>query len=328
MTDHRRVLPPRDKAKIVFAHVAYQFDAAFRRRASGLNHVEARSLDELMAHAGDANVIVVSGLWRNEILQMAPRLALVQSISAGTDQYDKAKFREAGVRLASAQGVNAPAVAEHAIAMTLAMTRQIHSARDNQAKRFWRPMIGDPARREEVIGGKTVLVVGLGGIGQRVARLAKAFDMTVLATRRDASRGGEGADEVHPQTALPDLLGRADVVVLTCPLTPETENLVNAGALERMKPTAYLVNVARGRVVEEAALIAALRDGRIAGAALDVTRDEPLAGDSPLWAMPNVLITPHSGGETRLYEEDLVDILLDNVSRLERGEQVLRNQIV
>jgi len=323
-----RALRPRDQAKIVFAHVAYQFDAAYRRRQAGIRHVIATSVDELKAEAQDADVVVVSGLWRNEILDAAPRLGFVQSISAGTDQYDKERFRAAGVRLASAQGVNAQAVAEHAMAMLLAVTRQIHAARDAQARRYWRPMIGDPTRREEVIAGKTALIVGLGGIGQRVARFAKAFGMTVLATRRDTSRGAEGVDELHPQSALPELMGRADAVILTCPLTPETENLINAAAFARMKPSAYLVNVARGKVVDEAALVDALTAKRIAGAAIDVTQIEPLPETSPLWAMPNVLVTPHSGGETRAYEEDIVDLLLENIGRLERGETTLRNQIV
>jgi phosphoglycerate dehydrogenase-like enzyme len=150
----------------------------------------------------------------------------------------------------------------------------------------------------------------------------------VLATRRDPSRGGDGVDEVHPQEALSDLLPRADVVVLTCPLTPETENLIGSAALARMKPSAYLVNVARGRVVDEPALIEALAARQIAGAALDVTVTEPLPADSPLWAMPHVLLTPHTGGETRAYEEDLIDILLENLGRLQSGETVLRNGVV
>jgi phosphoglycerate dehydrogenase-like enzyme len=124
------------------------------------------------------------------------------------------------------------------------------------------------------------------------------------------------------------LLPDADVVALTCPLTTETENLVDAAALSRMKPTAHLVNVARGRVVDEAALIEALATRRIAGAAVDVTAEEPLAPSSPLWAIENVLITPHTAGETRRYEDNVIEILLDNLGRLRRGEEQLRNQVV
>jgi len=124
------------------------------------------------------------------------------------------------------------------------------------------------------------------------------------------------------------LLPDADFVALTCPLTAETENLVDAGAFGRMKPAAHLVNVARGRVVDEAALIEALATRRIVGAGIDVTAEEPLAPSSPLWAMEHVLITPHTAGETRHYEDNVIEILRDNLGRLWRGETQLRNQIV
>jgi phosphoglycerate dehydrogenase-like enzyme len=124
------------------------------------------------------------------------------------------------------------------------------------------------------------------------------------------------------------LLPEADVVALTCPLTKETEGLIDGEALSRMKPSAHLVNAARGRVVDEAALVAALAARRIAGAGLDVTAEEPLAPSSPLWAMEQVLITPHTAGETRRYEDNVIEILRDNLDRLWRGEAQLRNQVV
>jgi phosphoglycerate dehydrogenase-like enzyme len=328
VTDARRALPPRGDLRIVFAHAAYRFTDPFNRRKTGLSFSEVHTHDDLARAIPDAHVVIVSGLWKNDLLARANKLAFVQSISAGTDQYDKARFRELGVRLANAQGVNAQAVAEHAMALLLGLTRQTHLARDNQAVRSWPPMNSDVTTREEVIAGKTMLIVGLGDIGRRVARFAKAFGMTVLATRRDAAQGAEGVDEVHANAALADLLPRADVVVLTCPLTPETENLIDGGAFARMRPGTYLVNVARGKVVDEDALIAALAERRLAGAGIDVTRVEPLAADSKLWSFPNALITPHRAGETRAYEEDLITILLDNIDRLLRGEDALRNQIV
>jgi len=271
---------------------------------------------------------VVSGLWDNALLERAPKLRFVQSISAGVDQYGQDAFRAKGVRLASAQGVNANAVSEHAMALILAAARLLPQARDNQAKHHWRPMIGEIAQREDELGGKTLLVVGLGRIGGRLARLAKAFDMRVIGLRRDPAAGAEGADEVHAIGSLRDWLPQADIVALTCPLTPETTGLIDAAALAAMKPTARLVNVARGKVVDENALVAALREGRIAGAALDVTVQEPLPQASPLWDLPNVFITPHSAGETQRYEDNVIDILLENLGRLQRGEAQLRNQIV
>jgi phosphoglycerate dehydrogenase-like enzyme len=124
------------------------------------------------------------------------------------------------------------------------------------------------------------------------------------------------------------LLPEADFVVLACPLTRETENLVDAEALARMKPSAYLVNVARGRVVDEAALVEALAARRIAGAGIDVTAEEPLAPSSPLWGMEHVLLTPHTAGETRRYEDNVIEILRDNLGRLWRGQEPLRNQVI
>ena len=134
-------------------------------------------------------MLVVSGLWRNELIASAPRLRFIQSVSAGTDQYDKAALAAAGIRLASAQGVNERAVAEHAMALILALTRQLHLARDNQSAKHWRPMIGERARREDELGGKTLVIVGLGRIGQRLARLARAFDLRVIGVRRQPGRG-------------------------------------------------------------------------------------------------------------------------------------------
>jgi phosphoglycerate dehydrogenase-like enzyme len=214
------------------------------------------------------------------------------------------------------------------MALMLALARRLPEARDNQAKRLWRGMIGDLAQREDELAGKTLLVVGLGDIGGRLARLAKAFDMRVVGLRRDPTRGHGAADAVHRMDEFARLLPEADYVALTCPLTSETENLVDAAALACMKPSAYLINVARGRVIDEAALVEALAARRIAGAGIDVTTEEPLAPSSPLWAMEHVLITPHTAGETRRYEDNVIEVLLDNLDRLWRGEQDLRNQVV
>jgi phosphoglycerate dehydrogenase-like enzyme len=267
-------------------------------------------------------------MWRNEFIARAPRLAFIQSISAGTDQYARDALAAAGIRLASAQGVNAEAVAQHAMALILALTRQLHLARDNQAKRHWRGMISDLSQREDELTGKTLLIVGLGRIGARLATMARAFGMRTIATKRDASAGADAADAVFPQERLLELLPQADAVALTCPLTPETERLINAQALAAMKPSAVLINVARGKVVDEPALVEALAARRIAAAGIDCTVDEPLPAASPLWALDNALITPHTAGETRRYEDNVIDLLVENLDRIWRGESQLRNHIV
>jgi phosphoglycerate dehydrogenase-like enzyme len=158
--------------------------------------------------------------------------------------------------------------------------------------------------------------------------MLKALDMTVLGVRGNPAAGRDAADEVHGLEALPALLARADFVVLVCPLTPETEGLIGNEALSAMKPTAHLVNCARGRVVDEAALIAALDARKIAGAALDVMVEEPLPESSPLWAMPNVFLTPHTAGETRAYEDNVLDLMMENLARLRTGKSDLVNGIV
>jgi phosphoglycerate dehydrogenase-like enzyme len=282
----------------------------------------------LESRVGEGDVLVISGLWQNGLLERAKKLRFIQSIGAGTDQFPRQELARRGIRLASARSVNYRAVAEHAMALILAFSRRLPEARDNQAKRLWRGMIGDPSRREDELDGKTLLIVGLGQIGGRVAELARAFDMRVEGLRLHPAAGRGAADAVHAVGELGSLLPEADFVALTCPLTPETENLIDAEALARMKPSAYLVNVARGRVVDEPALIEALASGRIAGAGLDVTAEEPLAASSPLWGMAQVLITPHTAGETSRYEDNVIEILRDNLDRLWRGEQQLRNQVV
>ena len=317
-----------DKLTICFAHVAYRLQERFALRNTGIANFEVRDLDTLSGRIGEADVLVISGLWRNSLLEHAGKLKFIQSIGAGTDQFPKDELARRGIRLASAAGVNARAVAEHAMSLILALARRLPEARDNQHKRVWRQMIGDLTLREDELGGKTLLLVGLGGIGARVAQLAKAFDMRVIALRQNPSAGPGAADEVHATREFKTLLPQADFVALCCPLTAETENLVDAEALALMKPSAYLINVARGRVVDEAALTAALAANRIAGAGIDVTVEEPLADASPLWGMEHVLITPHTAGETRRYEDNVIEILCDNLDRPWRGETQLRNQVV
>ncbi len=321
------MFPSKDKLHVLFAHGAYQMADRFAARKTGISHEQARNLDELRERAPSADVVCVSMMWKNDIIPTAKRLKFVQSISAGTDQYDVAAFKSGGIRLASAAGVNANAVAEHAMAMLLALNRHIHTGRDNQARMHWRPMISTISEREAEIAGKTVVLVGTGRIGARFARFARAFDLKVIGVRRDTSQKAENIDRMVATRDLVSVLPEADIVVLACPLNAETENLIDAKAPATMKPTAQLINVARGKVVDEDALIAALREKRIASAGLYVTRDEPLPGASALWSMPQVLITPHTAGETQAYEDNVIDILVENLDKLARGETILRNEI-
>lgn len=321
-------LPDRANLVVGFAHAAYRMADEFRSRETDHPYFETRSVEELRDRIPEADVLVVSGFWRNEFVERAPKLRFIQSISAGTDQYDRALLQSRGIRLASAQGANEEAVAEHAMALILGLARGLHTGRDNQAKRHWRGMISDPAQRERELAGSTLLIVGLGRIGSRLAAIARAFRMRLIGLRRNTAAAAGVVDEVFGPERLHEALAQADFVALTCPLTPETEGLIGPAELRAMRRDASLINVARGRVVNEEALIAALERGLIAGAGLDCVQEEPLPPTSPLWTMPNVILTPHTAGETQRYESNVIDLLQENLARLYRGETALKNQIV
>jgi len=321
-------LPARDKIRLCFAHGAYDMQPIFERMGLGLDCFQVSNYDDLKARLPEADVLIASGLWKNELLEHAPRLKYLQSVSAGTNQYDLQAFKARGILLASGSGVNMNAVSEHAMALLLALTRRIAYARDNQHQKVWRPEQRDPLQREDELPGKTLLIVGTGNIGNRIARLARAFDMHVLGVRRNPAAGAGDAHEVHAFTDLKAQLPRADVVVLACPLTDETRHLINRDSLAACKRGALLINVARGGCVDESALLEALDSGYLAGAGLDVMQTEPLPAESPLWSIPNVLITPHAAGETRQYELNVLDILVGNLGRLWGGDLLLKNRVV
>src|SRR3984893_18620362 len=190
--------PPKDKLTICFAHVAYRLQERFAALDTGIASFAVRDAETLANRIGEADVLVISGLWHNGLLDHAKKLRFIQAIGAGTDQFPRDELAPRGIRLASARGVNARAVAEHAMALIVALSRRLPEARDNQARRLWRGMIGDLSQREDELGGKTLLVVGLGHIGGRLARLAKAFDMRVVGLRRDPSAGRGAAAAVQP----------------------------------------------------------------------------------------------------------------------------------
>jgi len=213
------MFPASDQLSICFAHIAYRLHERFSALGTGIGSFAVRDPATLEKRVGEADVLVVSGLWQNTLLDRAGRLRFIQSIGAGTDQFPRDELKRRGVRLASARGVNARAVAEHAMALILALSRRLPEARDNQGKQVWRGMIGE------------------------------AFDMHVIGLRRVPLSGRGAADAVHRMDELNALLPEADFVALTCPLTKETESLIDAQAFGQMRPSAHLVNVARGRIL-------------------------------------------------------------------------------
>ena len=254
------------------------------------------------------------------LLSRAPRLKWVQVAQAGVDRVllDE-DFRKSPVMLSNVGGVHAFAPAELAIQSCLSWIKgTVECARQKEA-RLWQPF--SPG----VLRGKTMGIVGYGNIGPKVARVAKAFEMWVIATRKSATKEGKAryADLILPPSGLNRLLSESDFVVLATPLTTETYHMMSTAQFEVMKKDAFLVNVSRGPVVDEAAVAVALREKRIAGAALDVFEQEPLPQDSPLWDLPNLLYSPHVAGYIAAYPSLVQDIFVRNLERYVRGERLL-----
>ncbi|TWG87238.1 phosphoglycerate dehydrogenase-like enzyme [Cupriavidus gilardii J11] len=228
----------------------------------------------------------------NAMLQ-APSLRWVHVHSAGADRPVYVRLRERGVTVTTSSGANAAVVAQTALAGLLALARQFPQLMAAQRERRWAPLIGSGLPRD--LDGQTATIVGWGPIGQQIGAVLKVLGLKVVVVRQSAAQAGPDY-ETTTFAGLADVLPRTDWLVLACPLTDDTRGLIDAAALARLPGGARLVNVSRGEVVDEAALIAALRDGQLAGAYLDVYAHEPLPVDSPLWDMPNVIATPHSAG--------------------------------
>jgi phosphoglycerate dehydrogenase-like enzyme len=255
------------------------------------------------------------------VAEVAPNLRWVQAIGAGIDHLEGAALPD-HVTITNAAGVAAAPIAEFAIARLLQVWKLLPEIDAQQEQHDWAPKFG------RTIEGLTLGVIGLGAIGTAVAVRARAFDMTVIGTRRSYKEGQEhdAVDELRGVDDLHDVLGRCDAVVVSAPGTADTENMFDAAAFAAMKPGALFCNVGRGSLVDEGALIAALESGQIGAALLDVTRQEPLPPDDPLWSAPNIYISPHCSAAQERYTDKLLALFADNLDRYTRGE-ALRNVV-
>ncbi len=261
-----------------------------------------------------------------ELLESAPDLRWVHIFPAGADMPRYQAMIRQGLILTTSNGASSVAVAQTAIAGMLALARQFPRVADGQRRKAWEPLYGPREPRQ--LSGQTAVVLGTGPIGQEIGRLAQAFGLTTIGVRRDAGAAPPpGFDEVVGFTELLHSLPRADWLLLACPLTETTRGIVNAKALAAMPPGAQVVNVARGGVVDEAALLAALDGGHIAGAFMDVFAQEPLPADSPFWEQPNVIVSPHTAAATDGLPDRVVDIYTDNLQRWFSGRP-LRNRVM
>jgi phosphoglycerate dehydrogenase-like enzyme len=263
-----------------------------------------------------------------DVFPSASRLKWVQSPAVGVGSLMFPELLASPVVITSARGIRARAIAEHVLGVTIALARRLPVAMRAQVAHRWAQQELEGATVDvRTLDGQRLGIVGLGAIGLELVKIAAPFGFRISAIRR---RAGEpkpnGVEEVWPLDRLPDLLACSDVVVLALPHTPETKRLIGKRELDQVKRGALLVNVARGKLVDDAAVIEALRDGRLGGAALDVFSEEPLDPASPYWDLPNVLITPHTSGAMQDYWTPLVALFTDNLRRFEKGEP-LRNVV-
>src|SRR5512134_758709 len=250
----------------------------------------------------------------------APRLKWLHVFNAGVDHPIYTEMLKRGVRLTTSSGSTAGPIAQTALMGLLALARGFPRWLVAQRSRQWNPERKNPPRD---LRGQTAIVLGLGNIGTEIARLARVLGLKVIGVRRSPRRAEDPVDELHPPAALPGLLPRCDWLVIACPLTPETRGLVDARLIAALPRGARIINVARGEIVAEQALIAALRSSHLAGAYLDVFETEPLPPESPLWDMPNVLVTPHNSATSAGNDERVLAIFLDNLGRWYRGEPLV-----
>jgi phosphoglycerate dehydrogenase-like enzyme len=290
-----------------------------RRTFPGHSFRHAQDDETALGLIGDAEV-AFSAQVRPEHLAAAPCLRWIHSPAAGVGSMLFPEMIDSPVVLTNSRGLSADTIAEHVIAVTLALFRHLHVAVRYQARREWvQDIIGAPPANR-MLSGAAVLVVGLGAIGGAVAERMHALGARVSGVRRTVSSPSpQGVARVAPPEQLHDLLSEADVVVVAAPQTRTTRGLIGAAELKAMRRDAILVNVSRGKLVDEEALVAALRSGTIGGAALDVFTHEPLSPESPLWDMENVLITPHTSGFRPDHWDAAVALFADNLRRFDRG---------
>ena len=274
----------------------------------------------------------------DRLLARAPHLAWVHSATSGVERALTPASRERGLVVTNARGVFSRPIAEYVLMMILAVSRRLPQLLELQRERTWQPLEGAELR------DVTVGIIGLGSIGRAVGALATAFGCRVVAIRRrpdgegserGAGEAGEAGDadersfgeamldRVGGPDTLPELLGESDFIVLAAPLTPETEEMINAETLAMVKPGAWLINVARGRLINERALLRALRDGPLGGAVLDTFHDEPLPPMSSFYDLPNVIVTPHTAWSSGRVLDRSIELFCDNLRRFSKGEPLL-----
>jgi phosphoglycerate dehydrogenase-like enzyme len=296
------------------------------KEAAAPEAVVMTTADELSAHLSDAEIVCSYSIppdWRT----LAPKLQWLQFPGAGVDSLAKTGMLDAdsGVIVTTAAGIHAETISEYVFGSMLMFNWNWPQMMRLQDEHVWARSATWYHLGGRELAGQTLGIIGLGHIGRRIAQLGHAFGMRVLGVRRSINASGEqlqDVDQYFQSEQLHEFLPQCDYIVISVPLTQETEKLIGKAELRIMRRNAYLVNIARGRVVDEQALIQALHDGWIAGAGLDVTEVEPLPSDSPLYSMPNVILTPHISGNSVHYDARLAALFADNLRRYRSGQQL------
>ena len=294
-----------------------------RREFPHLEIVRMTTYDGIEKELGDSDIVFTFSL-RPEQFREAKRLRWIHSPAAAVHQFLFPEVVNSDVILTNAREVHGPVVAEHVMALIFALAKRIPQSVRFQQKHIWgQEILWEQHAAPAEIAGATLGLVGLGSIGRNVAKRASALGMHVICVREHVGDKPECVDEVLPSSKLNDLLMRAEYVVLAVPTTAATRGMIGREQLSHMKPESYLINVGRGPLIDEAALIEVLRQRKIAGAALDVFEKEPLPADSPFWDLEDVLITPHTAGMTTKLWERHYSLFSENLHRFFKGETLL-----
>ncbi len=316
--------PDEDKLRLLLSfHLPKEYLKKIQTISPRIDVNQSNDEEELLKLIEDADILV-AGRFSRQMSLAAKRLKWIQVNYAGVESFLYPEVVNSSVVLTNAGGVNAIPVAEHAIGLMFCLSRKLHLFIRNQVERKWKTSDIELLPQMNELAGKTLGIVGLGKIGSEIAKRAKCIGMTVIASRRSLSATvPEYVDKLASTENLKELLTESDFVILQLPLTADTDGMIGEKELRSMKPTAFLINTGRGKVIQEDKLIQALSEGWIAGAALDTFEREPLPRNSPLWDMRNVIVTPHVAGLTPYYLDRLVELFCENLRRFMNREELI-----
>lgn len=327
-------MPRPEETKLV-AFIRHPFDQwrfpvwlaeEIRRRYPGIKVVHLEDTARLAEEIADADIFAGWTLKPDQFARAA-KLKWIHATAAGVDQLMREDVRRSPVVITNSSSLLTLPMAEHTLALMLALARRFPSAVRYQEKQHWAQQeIWDEIPHPRELHGSTLVVVGYGAIGRELGRRARAMGMTIIGVKRDPTRGADHSDRIVAAEQLEEVLGLGDFVVLATPVTPQTQHLFGRRQFSAMKPSAYFINIARGVLVDTEALVEALRERVIAGAAIDVAEREPLVPESPLWTAPNLFITPHLAAVSEPLWQRHAALLFENLDRWFAGRDLL-NQV-